>query len=96
MEQITIRKIENKIKINNAISGKFQFIEGARQGDPISSVIFCLCLEKVIRETNINREGLLYHRKPQWLAFANDGAVLTTVKHDLREAVRRLDKVTKK
>lgn len=38
MVQITLRKIENIIKIINARCKKFEVSEGVRQGDPISAI----------------------------------------------------------
>ncbi|VEN37593.1 unnamed protein product [Callosobruchus maculatus] len=96
MVQLTLRKTENMVRINNEISEKFEVNEGVRQGDPLSTVLFSLCLEKVIRGANINREGLLYHRKHQCLAFADDVAIVTRGKKELQEVVRRLDREAKK
>lgn len=68
---------DQKLDQNNESSENFQFLERVKQEDLISAVLFSLCFEKVIQEAEINREGPLYHRKHQFMSFADDVVVLT-------------------
>lgn len=46
------------MRINNRSSEKLEVRKELRQGDPLSSLLFSLLLEKVIQEAEINRCGI--------------------------------------
>ena len=64
---------------------------GVRQGDPLSSLLFNLLLEKIIPETDRNRSGLIYHKKHQCLAFADDIVIVTRNRDELKKVTKRLE-----
>lgn len=53
--KMTLEKTENKVKVKRMTSRKFRVENGLRQGDPLSAMMFNLVLEKIIRESKINR-----------------------------------------
>ncbi|CAH1964684.1 unnamed protein product [Acanthoscelides obtectus] len=91
MIRITLEKTENRVKINSRFTEKFEVKEGIRHGDPLSSLLFNIVLEKTIQEANISRAGLVYHKKHQCLAFADDLAILARSKVELINIVKRLE-----
>jgi hypothetical protein len=91
MIRLTLQETQSMVRVNNKISEKFEIREGVRQGDPLSSVLFSIVLEKAIRDANINRTGLIYHKKHQCLAFADDLVILTRSQNELRNVVKRLE-----
>ena len=61
----------------NQLTEKCMAKGGLRQGDPLSSLFFNLLLEKIMQEADINRSGLIYHKKHQCLAFRDDIVIVT-------------------
>ncbi|KAJ8921292.1 hypothetical protein NQ315_013766 [Exocentrus adspersus] len=90
MIRLTLQKTQNRVKLNNQMSEEFEVRNGVRQGGPVSSV-FSLVLEKVIRDAEINRSGLLYYKRHQCLAFADDLVILARNKKELKEVIKRLE-----
>ncbi|KAJ8913476.1 hypothetical protein NQ315_013856, partial [Exocentrus adspersus] len=73
------------------MSEEFEVRNGVRQGDSLSSVLFSLVVDKVIRDAEINRSGLLYYKRHQCLAFADDLVILARNKKELKEVIKRLE-----
>lgn len=55
--------------------------QGERQGDLLLPILFNLALETIKRNSEINREGLLFHKRHQCLAFADDLMLLARSRH---------------
>ena len=49
LTEMTLRETHNQIKIRHKISESFETKSGVRQGDGLSTLIFNLCLEKILR-----------------------------------------------
>lgn len=96
MIQLTLQKTEDIVRINKQNSQKFEVGEGVRQGDPLSSLLFSFVLEKTLRDANINRSGLIYQRRHQCLAFADDIVIITRNIQELKETVKRLEEHARK
>jgi len=72
----TIENFEIKIKIANSTSKLFKVTSGLRQGDALSSIIFNLVLEKVVRNMNIFEDITLGQSKIGLLTFADDNSIV--------------------
>ena len=59
-------------------------------------MLFNIVLERVVRDSGVNRTGLIYHKRHQLLAFADDIAIVTRTEKELREVVRKLERETRK
>lgn len=94
--RLTLKETNNRVKVGRKTSGTFTVKEGLRQGDPLSSLLFSCALEIVIRRANLYRSGLLYHKRHQCLAFADDLAILTRNKKELQECIIRLEEAAQK
>lgn len=93
---LTMKYTENAVKVGGKVSKSFQVKDGLRQGDPLSAVVFNFVLEKVIRDAKINRSGLLYHKKHQCLAYADDIVIVCRSKTELQDVLKRLEKAAQK
>jgi hypothetical protein len=71
---MTLRKMLNKVHI----SGKHSFYTtcGLRKGDALSTLLFNIVLEKVICNIELNPGGSIFTRIRQYMAYADDMAVI--------------------
>jgi hypothetical protein len=54
LTKMTLSRTYNRVKIQNKLSGRFSTECGGRQGDSLSTLLFNIGLEKVIRNIEIN------------------------------------------
>jgi len=80
-----------KVKIQNKTSNAFQVRFGVRQGDSLSSILFNLALEKVIRSIKTNPGGTIMNRLSQHLAYADDVNLIARNKSTLKELFTALE-----
>jgi len=52
--KMTLANTNNKVKIQGKLSPGFETTIGLRQGDSLSTLLFNLCMEKIIRKFGIN------------------------------------------
>ena len=70
--RITLTGTRSAVKVGKDLSEPFNTERGFRQGDSLSSDLFNILLEKVIREAKVNRNGTLYTKQHMFLAYADD------------------------
>lgn len=89
---------ENKIKMSIKASGKFELHEGVRQSDSLSLGLFNLILESTIRKAMEQDWSAIYinKKKRHCLAFADDLVIMTRIKRELEEIIKRLEEQFKK
>jgi hypothetical protein len=58
---MTLEKM-NKVKIQGKMSPSFETVVGLRQGNALSTLLFNLCTEKVIRNVETNPGGTIFNR----------------------------------
>ena len=56
----------------------------------LSTVLFNLTLEKIIMEAGISRKKLIFHKKYQCLAFADEVASITRIRGELARMMVKL------
>jgi hypothetical protein len=84
----------SRVKVNNEISSSFTINNGLKQGDAMSSVLFNMALESVIRKIprteilNLDEENIL-------LAYADDRVVIGNSKDSIQSTVEELMKIGK-
>jgi hypothetical protein len=59
LTNMTLRETKAKVKIQSDISGEFTVDTGLRQGDELSTQLFNVTLEKIMRRMEINRGGTI-------------------------------------
>jgi len=74
--KMTLENTNSKVKIQGKLSPSFETMIGLRQGDSLSTLLFNLCMEKIIRNVRINPGGTIYNRTRQCLAYADDVVIL--------------------
>jgi len=95
---IVCRKQLAKVKVAGTLSGWFRVKKGARQGCVLSSYLFNILAEMVMRETLDGfQSGLqIGGRMNTSLRYADDIILLATSEAELQELVDRLDRVSRK
>ncbi|CAH0560543.1 unnamed protein product [Brassicogethes aeneus] len=93
---MTLSKTSGLVKINGKTSKEFQIKSVLRQGDPLSTVLFNLVLEKIIRDSRINRNGSLFSRNHQCLAYADDVVLMARTKGELQRIAANLINMAEK
>jgi hypothetical protein len=69
--KMALANTDNKVKIQGKLSPSFETTAGLRQGDPLSTVLFNLCMENTIRNVKIDPGGTVLNRTRQCLAYAD-------------------------
>jgi hypothetical protein len=60
------------VKIQNGCSEPFETRQGLRQEDLLSTVLFSVVLEVIVRRANLQTTGTIYNKETQLLAYADD------------------------
>lgn len=69
---MALQSTRARVKIQGQLTREIKVRRGLRQGDPLSTTIFNLCLEHVMRRIPMNLKGTIYTRSLQYMAFADD------------------------
>lgn len=94
--KMTLENSCSSVTTDGIISEKFSIKKGLKQGDPLSTVLFNIVLEKIIRESKIQSGGLIYHQRQQIIAYADDLVLLTRSKVEMERAFRNLEEAAKR
>jgi hypothetical protein len=60
------------VKIQNDCSESFETRQGLRQGDVLSTLLFNVVLEIIVRRANLQTTGTIYNKETQLLTYADD------------------------
>jgi hypothetical protein len=74
------------VKIQNDCSKSFETRQGLRQGDVLSTLLFNVVLEVIVRRANLQRTGIIYNKDTQ-LPTRNDRTI-----RDVEQSVATGDK----
>ena len=83
--KITLQKTTNQIQINGKLSESFETKSGLRQGDALSTLLFNLALEKIVRGIQVNPGGSIVNRSILYLAYADDLVLIARSLSGLKE-----------
>ncbi|KAJ8940881.1 hypothetical protein NQ318_000618 [Aromia moschata] len=95
MINLTLQRAEIRRKNQGKSIGKVQCRDWTEPRRSFITTLFKLALEKVIRQANINRGGLVYHKKHQCITYADDMAFITRSEKKMQELVKKLDTAAK-
>lgn len=84
-----------KVKIQGQLSQGFPVNRGLRQGDVISTILFNICLENVMRNIELNPGGTIFNRTVHYLAYADDVDLVARSPQALAEAYEQLERGAK-
>lgn len=93
--QMTVEQTKNAITMNGEISEEFVVMKGLRQGDPLSTVLFNLVQEVILRESGINTKGIIYGSRHQCLAYADDIVLMARSKEEVIRLFKSLEEKAK-
>jgi hypothetical protein len=74
--KVTLETTHNKVKIHGKLPPNSETVVRLRQGDSLSTLLFSLCMEKIIKNVKINPGGTVFIRTRQCLAYADNVMIL--------------------
>jgi len=74
--KMTLANTNCKVKIQGKLSLGFETMIGLQQGDLLSTLLFNLCMKKVIRNFRINPGRTILNRTRQCLVYGDDVVIL--------------------
>jgi hypothetical protein len=60
------------VKIQNDCSESFETRQGLRQGDVLTTLLFNVVLEVIVRRANLQTTDTIYNKETQLLAYADE------------------------
>jgi hypothetical protein len=79
-------------KQQNDCSESFETRKGLRQGNVLSTLLFNVVLEVIVRRVNLQTTGTIYNKETQLLAYANDIDIFSRSQSAVRNAYLALEK----
>lgn len=73
---MSLRDTQNEAAIKESIWNGFRENTKSKHGNLLFIVLFKQFLEIVLRDSEIQTQGIIYQRKQQAVAFADDGALV--------------------
>jgi len=92
--KMTLANTNRKVKIQGKLSPSFETKIGLRQGDSLSTLLFNLFKEKIIRNVRINPGGTIYSRTRQYLAYADDVLILGRSEGYIKKTLEEMVAIT--
>jgi sorting nexin-29 len=92
--KMTLANTNSKVKIQEKPSLSFE-TTGLRQGDSLSTLLFNLCMEKIIRNIRINPGGTIFNRTRQCLAYADDIVILGRSEGYIKRTLEEMAETTR-
>jgi hypothetical protein len=72
LTKATLTIVTCYVKIQNDCSESFETRQGLRQGDVLSTLLFSVALEVIVRRANLQTTGTIYNKETQPLAYYAD------------------------
>jgi hypothetical protein len=80
------------VKIQNDCFGPFETRQRLRKGDVLSSLLFNVVLEVIVRRANLQTTGTLYNKETQLFAYADDIDIVGRSQSAARDAYLAFEK----
>jgi hypothetical protein len=80
------------VKIQNECFKSFENRQGIRQGDVLSTLLFNVVLEVIVRRAKLQTTGTIYNRETQLLAYADDIDIVGRSQSAVRDAYLALER----
>jgi hypothetical protein len=74
--RMTLTNTNSEVKIQGKLSLSFETTTGLRQGNSLFTLLFNLCMEKIIRSVRINPGRTIFNRTRQCLSYVDDVVIL--------------------
>jgi hypothetical protein len=72
LTKATLTTVTCCVKIQNDCSESFETRKGLRHGEALSTLLFNVVLEVIVRRVNLQTTGTIYNKETQLLAYADD------------------------
>jgi hypothetical protein len=79
------------VKIQNDCSESFETRQGLGRGDVLSTLLFNVVLEVIVRRANLQTTGTIYNKETQLLAYADDINIVGRSQSAVRDAYLALE-----
>jgi retron-type reverse transcriptase len=83
-----------KIKLNNEYTEEIEVKTGIKQGDPLSTILFCTVMESLME--NLEIRGNITTRLKQVCVYADDVVLVTRTKQALANTLQKLKQEAEK
>ncbi|XP_054089974.1 putative uncharacterized transposon-derived protein F52C9.6 isoform X1 [Zeugodacus cucurbitae] len=93
---LTLSNTKSSVMIGKDLSEPFDTKRGFREDDSLSCDFFNLMLEKMIRAAELNRDGTIFYKSVQLLAYADDIDIIGSNNRAVCSAFSRMDKEAKR
>jgi len=90
--RMTMCETKARVKIDNPTSAPFEFNNGVKQGDGLSTTLFILAPHNAAQE--IDQTGTIYTKSSQICAYADDVVIVTRSETRLRQVFRETEEKT--
>ena len=70
-------------------SEPFDTVQSIRQGNPLSCNLFNFVIESVLRKAEVHRDGTIFQKSVQLLAYADD--IIEGIKRDINVAFSAIE-----
>jgi hypothetical protein len=92
--RMTLTDTNSKVKIQRKLSPSFETTIGLQQGDLFSTLLFNLCMEKIIRNVRINPGGIIFNRTSQCLVYADEVVILGRTEGYIKRTLEEMPEIT--
>jgi hypothetical protein len=92
----TLDEVKCCVKVQNSLSEYFESKVGLRQGDELSTKLFNIALEGVVRRSGTETSGSIFNKSVQLLAYADDIDIVARNMRSLTDAYSRIEKEANK
>lgn len=87
--QMTIGETQNVVKIQGKLSGTFDTRRGLKQGDALSTKLYNICLESIVRNIELYPNGTIINGTLQIMVYADDVVLVSRNRTSLEEALQQ-------
>ena len=82
----------SSVKVGKDLPVPFDTVRGFRQGGPLSCDLFNFLLESVLRKSGVHRNGTIFYKSVQLLAYADDIDIIGRTMRDVTVAFRAVER----
>jgi hypothetical protein len=91
LTKATVTVLTCCVKIENDYSESFETRQGLRQGDVLSTLLFNVVLEVIVRQADLQTTGTIHNKETQLLAYADDIDIVGRSQSAVRNAYLALE-----
>jgi hypothetical protein len=92
LTKATLTTVTCCVKIQNDCSESFETRQGLKQGDVLSTLLFNVVLEVIVRRANLQTTGTIFNKETQLLAYADDINTVGRSQSAVRDAYLALER----